>query len=71
MHDGSIPTLEAVIAFYNQGGGGDPEQDARIRPLGLTAGEQASLIAFLESLRAPNIDFLAQQARDGGIGDNH
>lgn len=71
MHDGSIPTLEAVIAFYNQGGGGDPEQDARIRPLGLSASEQASLIAFLGSLRAPNIDLLAQQARDGGIGDNH
>ena len=69
MHDGSIPNLKEVIAFYNEGGGGDPQQDARIRPLGLTASEQDSLIAFLESLRAPSIDLLAQQARAGGIGD--
>jgi len=71
MHDGSIPNLKEVIAFYNGGGGGDPQQDARIRPLGLTASEQKSLIAFLESLRAPSIDLLAQQARIGGIGDTH
>ena len=71
MHDGSIPNLKEVIAFYTGGGGGDPQQDARIRPLGLTASEQESLIAFLESLRAPSIDLLAQQARSGGIGDTH
>ena len=31
MHDGSIATLEGVVAFYAEGGGGDPAQDPRTR----------------------------------------
>jgi cytochrome c peroxidase len=50
MHDGSLADLEAVIAHYNQGGQGNPLQDERIRPLGLSASEQSDLIAFLEAL---------------------
>ena len=44
MHDGSLPTLAAVIAFYNRGG--HPPRKA----LALTRGEQQDLLAFLESL---------------------
>ena len=44
MHDGSLPTLAAVIAFYNRGG--HPPR----KPLALTRGEQQELLAFLESL---------------------
>lgn len=50
MHDGSIGTLEDVIEFYDRGGGTNPLLDPEIRPLGLTAEEKKSLLAFLRSL---------------------
>lgn len=50
MHDGSFPTLESVVAHYNAGGQTHPNKSALVRPLGLTAGEQADLAAFLRSL---------------------
>ena len=72
MHDGSIPTLQGVVAFYNDGGGGDPSQDPRIRPLGLSEQEQKALVAFLESLTSPAIDHLVREARSTAIRDvNH
>lgn len=52
MHDGAIPTLEAVVAHYNRGGdpnaGGD--RAARIKPLNLSDQEQSDLVAFLKTL---------------------
>jgi len=50
MHNGTFDTLFEVVAFYNQGGGDDPNKDPRIKPLGLTYGEQQDLVSFLESL---------------------
>jgi len=50
MHNGSIGTLEEVIAFYNNGGGNDPSKDPRIRPLGLSNDERSNLMAFLNAL---------------------
>lgn len=50
MHDGSIPTLEAVIALYDRGGIERPSRSPEIRPLGLTEGEQTDLVAFLRTL---------------------
>lgn len=50
MHDGSLPTLEAVIAHYNSGGFAHPNKAERIQPLGLTSTEQDDIVAFLESL---------------------
>jgi len=50
MHNGSLPDLEAVIAFYNVGGGPDPNKSGLLRPLNLTAEDQADLLAFLRSL---------------------
>jgi cytochrome c peroxidase len=50
MHDGSMLTLEDVVAFYNRGGVPNPLQDPRIRPLELSAQDEADLVAFLESL---------------------
>lgn len=55
MHDGSLKTLEDVVAYYNAGGSADPEKDARIRPLGLSADEQIQLVAFLKSLTSPQL----------------
>lgn len=50
MHDGSLPTLEAVIDHYDRGGLGDPTTDPQILPLSLTLEEKADLLAFLLSL---------------------
>jgi cytochrome c peroxidase len=50
MHDGSLPTLEAVIDHYNIGGIDRPSRSELIGPLGLTEGEKADLIAFLQTL---------------------
>lgn len=50
MHDGSVETLEEVVAFYDRGGEPNPNLDPRIRPLGLTPDERRDLVAFLRSL---------------------
>lgn len=50
MHDGSLPTIEAVIEHYNSGGKTHPNKNPLIRPLGLSAKEKADLVAFLKSL---------------------
>jgi cytochrome c peroxidase len=50
MHNGSLPTLEHVIEFYDEGGGEGPGKDTRLKPLRLTAAEKADLADFLRSL---------------------
>jgi cytochrome c peroxidase len=50
MHDGSLPTLEAVVEFYSGGGRPNPTVDPEIRPLRLTVHERQALAAFLGSL---------------------
>ncbi|MDR3407356.1 MAG: cytochrome c peroxidase [Methylovirgula sp.] len=50
MHDGSVPTLEAVIDLYDRGGIDRPSRSELIHPLGLTPPEKADLLAFLRTL---------------------
>ncbi len=50
MHNGSLPTLDAVLHHYNSGGMDHPNKDARIRPLNLDSGQLIDLKAFLETL---------------------
>lgn len=50
MHDGSLPTLEAVIEHYDAGGRGDPTTDPLIKPRSLSDDEKADLLEFLRSL---------------------
>jgi cytochrome c peroxidase len=55
MHDGSLPTLEAVLDFYRQGGGraaGVPAAriDGQVRAFSISDEEAADLVAFLEAL---------------------
>jgi cytochrome c peroxidase len=69
MHDGSLPTLEAVISYYNGGGVSHEGLDPRIRPLGLSAAQQADLAAFLDSLTGSDIETLVSDARSEAIGD--
>ncbi len=64
MHDGSLPTLAAVIDHYAAGGRNlDPDgrraaapsplRDARLRGFSLDDGERRDLLAFLDSLTDP------------------
>jgi cytochrome c peroxidase len=50
MHNGALATLEDVVAFYNRGGGDDPNQSPLLSPLGLTDEESRYLVAFLRAL---------------------
>jgi cytochrome c peroxidase len=50
MHNGALKTLEAVVAFYNRGGGEGANKTPLLKPLELSAGEQADLVAFLHAL---------------------
>ena len=50
MHDGSLPTLEAVVTHYNNGGQNHPNKSPFIKPLLLTTNEQQDLVNFLKAL---------------------
>jgi len=50
MHDGSLPTLDAVLDHYVRGGHKNPLQDIRVRPFVLSQTERADLLEFLKSL---------------------
>lgn len=52
MHDGSVPTLAAAIDHYRNGGRapGNPNKSEFVKPIEMTPGEKADLIAFLEAL---------------------
>ena len=63
MHDGSLPTLEAVIEFYDRGGIDNPGKDPLLSPLSLTKDEKQALVAFLKTLTGDNVRQLAAQAR--------
>ena len=52
MHDGSVPTLAAVIELYDRGGIDRPSRADPIHPLHLTEAEKADLLAFLGTLTA-------------------
>lgn len=55
MHDGSLASLEAVIEHYDQGGAPVENLSREMRPLGLTQREKDDLLAFLNSLTAPQM----------------
>lgn len=64
MHNGTLANLEAVIDFYNAGGGqneftdgshGIKSKSAILKPLDLTASEKMALISFLNELSGAEI----------------
>ncbi|MEZ9953245.1 cytochrome-c peroxidase [Vibrio splendidus] len=63
MHNGTIPTLEAVIDFYDRGGVADdgrttgyPQtKSALIQPLGLTEQDKKNLLSFIEAFSGDQI----------------
>jgi len=50
MHDGSIKTLEEVVAYYSKGGNANPHLDGALKPLNLNEREQKDLVEFLKAL---------------------
>lgn len=60
MHDGTEPTLEATIDFYNKGGVPNPNLDGGIVPLNLTDEEKFQLVEFLKTLTSEDLDQLIQ-----------
>lgn len=50
MHDGSVKSLDEVVAFYSKGGNKNPHLDAALKPLNLSEAEQKDLVAFLKAL---------------------
>ncbi len=50
MHNGTLASLEAVVDFYDRGGGDSPNKPASLTPLEMTTNEKKDLVAFLESL---------------------
>jgi cytochrome c peroxidase len=63
MHDGSLASLEEVVAFYNQGGDDAPGKSPLLTPLNLTVEDQRALVAFLKSLDSQNLPDLISSAR--------
>jgi cytochrome c peroxidase len=50
MHDGTVPTLEAVVELYDRGGIDRPSRSEEIRPLNLSQQEKSDLVTFLHTL---------------------
>lgn len=50
MHDGSIQSLDEVVAHYNNGGSDHIHKSDLIKPLNLSESERFDLVSFLESL---------------------
>ena len=63
MHNGAFYTLEEVVDFYNRGGVAEDgtstsfpkTKSSKIKPLGLSDGEKADLVAFLEAFSGNEI----------------
>lgn len=53
MHDGSEPTLEAVVELYDRGGVRNAWLSKDVQPLGLSPQEKRDLVAFMQALTGP------------------
>lgn len=50
MHDGSLATLEEVVAFYRKGGGKNSHLAPEIAPIEMSDADAQNLVAFLRAL---------------------
>jgi cytochrome c peroxidase len=50
MHDGSLATLEDVVAFYKRGGGANPQLDPALAGIEISDEDARTLVAFLKAL---------------------
>lgn len=58
MHNGSLPTLEAVVDHYNKGGIDRPSRAVGIAPLNLSDEEKKDLVSFLKTLSSDPVYYL-------------
>lgn len=63
MHDGSEPTLEKVVEFYDDGGRPNPFLSGEMRPLNLSKREKDALVEFLKSLTSNDLPGLVVSLR--------
>ena len=63
MHDGSLASLQAVVEFYDRGGGAAPGQSELLRPLGLDVEDKRALVAFLRALDGGHLPSLVARLR--------
>lgn len=63
MHDGSLPTLEAVIDFYDRGGGELAGRSPLLKSLALGTDDKRALAAFLHALDSEALPALVIAAR--------
>ena len=68
MHDGSLPTLESVVEFYDRGGIDNPGKSALVAPLALSADEKSALLAFLGALTGSRVQALVDEALATPVG---
>lgn len=67
MHDGSEPTLESVIDFYDKGGVPNPNLDGGMRPLQLTDQEKKDLVELMRALSSDDLPRLVKEL-EGIVG---
>jgi cytochrome c peroxidase len=65
MHNGSMATLAEVVEYYDKGGEPHPNLDEKMKPLSLTAGEKADLVAFMEALSGTVVEGAALEGKGG------
>ena len=53
MHDGSVATLEEVVAWYDKGGHPNPQLSDKIKPLNLSDEEETDLVEFMKACTSP------------------
>ncbi len=68
MHDGKTKTLADVVDYLDRGGTANPNLDALVRPLNLTAREKRDMVAFLKALTGPAAQSVATEAPIGSEG---
>lgn len=69
MHNGSLSTLEDVVAFYDGGGVPNELLDPLIKPLHLKPAQRADLVSFLRSLTSLAVPALVEHAKSIDIGN--
>lgn len=67
MHDGSLATLDDVVAFYDKGGIDNENKSPLLKPLNLSDSEKAALVAFLKTLTGDHVDDLVANARSAPV----
>jgi cytochrome c peroxidase len=64
MHDGSLATLDDVVAFYEAGGRSNPHLDDEMRAVRLTSADRRNLVQFLRTLTGEELDRRADKTRE-------